>query len=282
LPSCDGSPGVPIAGKAADFENKSVLLAHSFEGVDIMKMGLRLLGVAIAVAVVASASSAMAQRGGQGRGGFGRGGFGGGGSMLLGMEQVQKELDLSDDQKEAIQKVVEESFSARGGERPNFRDMSEEERAKLREEAEARGKEVQKKINDILLPNQRERLAELQIQSRARFGMASALTSPEVADKLKLSDDQKKKLEELAPRFGGFGGGRPRGEGNNNDAPRLSREERDAKAKEVPTSDQLAEFEKMQGKKFEFPEFGRGGQGGRGGRGGEGGERGRRRGQPDA
>lgn len=262
-----------------------------------MRMGMKWLSLAVAVAVVISTSSAMAQRGqGQGRGGQGRGGFGGGfgfggggAAGLLAMQQIQKELDLSDDQKEAIQKVFEESRQQQG-ERPNFQNLSDEERQKLftemREKAEARAKETQKKIDDILLPNQRERLAELRIQSQARFGIATALASPEVAEKLKLTDEQKEKLEALAPRFGGFGRGGQggqrgaRGEGNNQDAPRLSREERDAKAKEILTADQAAQFEKLQGKKFEFPEMGRGGRGGRGGEGG--GERGRRRGQPDA
>src|SRR5207244_2412072 len=73
------------------------------------------LKVAVAVVVAASVSVAMAQGqgGGRGRGGRG-GGFGVNPTALLQNETVQKDLDLSDDQKAQVTKLAEEQAAQRG------------------------------------------------------------------------------------------------------------------------------------------------------------------------
>jgi hypothetical protein len=62
---------------------------------------------------------------------------------LARIEAVQKEIAAGADQVAAIQKLGEELRSERGGnqggERPNFQDMSAEEREKLFAEMRARG-----------------------------------------------------------------------------------------------------------------------------------------------
>ncbi len=92
-----------------------------------------------------------------------RGGFGGG--SLLGLariEAVQKEIEVLDDQKTQIDKLSEELRGRRdGGDRPDYRNMSDEERQKLFAEMGKRREEQAKianaKLAEILLPHQLKR-----------------------------------------------------------------------------------------------------------------------------
>jgi hypothetical protein len=213
-----------------------------------MRTGLNLLKVAVAVAVAVSVSNAMAQGGG-GKGGRG---FGGGRGVspitLVKVEGVQKDLELSQDQKDKV--AVLEATQV---DRAAMQGLSQEERQK--KSAEVRDAE-QKKVDEVLLPPQRERLAEIMLQLEG----ARALRRPEVAAKLKLTDDQKQKLEDvLSAGFGGGGGG-PGGFA-------AAMEEMNKKAMDVLTADQQAEFTKMKGKKTEVSMqdiMGAGGFGGKG------------------
>ncbi len=199
-----------------------------------MRTGLNLLKVAVAVAVAVTVSSAMAQGGG----GKGRGGFGGRGGGLspitvVKVEGVQKDLDVSQDQKDKLA-----SLEATQVDRQEMQNLSQEERTK--KFAEVRSAD-QKKVDEILLPPQRERLAEIMLQLEG----PRALRRPEVAAKLKLTDDQKSKLEEvLSAGFGGGGGGGAGGFA-------AAMEEMNKKAMDVLTADQRDEYAKMQGKKTE-------------------------------
>jgi Spy/CpxP family protein refolding chaperone len=225
----------------------------------------------LAVAIC-SPAAAQGRRGG---GGGGRGGFGGGVSetQLLQLPQVQKELELVDDQ---IAKIMELA-----GDRSGFaglRDLSNEER---REKMATAAKERKAKLDAILLPAQQARLAEITLQMRG----TSALNDEDIQTKLGITADQKTALSTLRDEnrkamgelFAGGGGGR-----DASDADRAANREKFAKAQAeanekvlaVLTSDQKAEFEKMQGKKIEIDRAALRGQGGPGGPGG-GGRRGR-------
>lgn len=229
-------------------------------------------------------------RGGQGggaRGGFqgGMGGFGGGmrgGSSnvmsLLRIEAVQTELEISPAQKEAIEKLSEQGR----GERPdfgNFREMSEEERRemfeKMRKQAEERAKEMEAQLEEVLLPQQIERLEQISLQLRG----VQALGDPKVAGKLGITEAQKKELEEARDSLGEKmrdrmremfqGGGGP--QGDLREAMTNMREEMEKEILGVLTKSQQEKFEELKGEKFEMPEnMGRGGRGnfGRGGPGG--------------
>ena len=90
------------------------------------------------------------------------------------------------------------------------------------------------------------------------------LTQPDVAAKLGLTDEQKTKLADIVPQFGrgGGGGGNAKG-GGGPGGMQAQREEQMTKALDVLTDDQKAQFEKMQGKKFDVQQLFRGrGQGG--------------------
>ena len=238
-------------------------------------------------AVVATSSDALAQRG-QGRGGFGggfgRGGFGGP-AALIGNEQVQEELKLTDDQKSRIEKVTSE-LREKGREAVgDFRDvqnLSEEERGARREEMQKKmepiAAEAQKKIGEILTDDQQKRLQQITLQQRGN----RALTDEKVAKELGLDeqqvaaikealDAQDAKMRELMPRGGPGRGGN---DGGNDDAGRRERfekiqalrEETDARVKDALTEAQAKKFEEMKGRPFEMRRggFGRGGEGGQG------------------
>jgi len=265
-------------------------------------VALSLLG--LAVVPMAALAQGQGRGGGGGRGGFG-GGMMGGGMMggvtgLVMMEEVRKELKLSEEQETKIRDMGAEmmqqafgGFGGRGGagggggNRPDFQNMSEEERKKFRDEMQAKVAEQTKKAEEslkkVLTPEQNVRLNELRLQ---REGV-QALGRAEVAGALKLTDAQNEAIAEILeaarPQRGGPGGGGPGGGFGRNlsDEERAKmREEMEARRKKtqedielVMTEDQKAAWTKMQGAKFEFPErpsFG-GGFGGGFGRGGAGG-----------
>jgi Spy/CpxP family protein refolding chaperone len=261
-------------------------------------VALSLLG--LAVVPMAALAQGQGRGGGGGRGGFG-GGMMGGGMMggvtgLVMMEEVRKELKLSEEQETKIRDMGAEmmqqafgGFGGRGGagggggNRPDFQNMSEEERKKFRDEMQAKVAEQTKKAEEslkkVLTPEQNVRLNELRLQ---REGV-QALGRAEVAGALKLTDAQNEAIAEILeaarPQRGGPGGGGPGGGFGRNlsDEERTKmREEMEARRKKtqedielVMTEDQKAAWTKMQGAKFEFPErpsfgggFGRGGAGG--------------------
>jgi len=138
-------------------------------------------GVAVAfVATVVLASSASAQRGG------GRG-FGGG--SILRMPEVQAELKLTEEQKTKVSEMLAQQRGGRGG-GGQFRDLSREERQKLMAERRA---EQQKAIAAILNADQMKRYRQLELQRQG----PSALGESAVQEELKLTADQKSKVEAI-------------------------------------------------------------------------------------
>ena len=248
------------------------------------------------VLLVLAASAVQAQDRGQGRGGFGFGGpggmQGGGNVSLLVMPEVQKEIAISDDQKKLLddlQADLREQIRTAFGDfqnlseeerRKRFQDiqnMSEEERRKQFDEFRKKGEEVSKKADEmlgmILDEKQLDRLSQLRLQ---REGIDS-LSRDDVAKKLGLSEAQRAKLKKIQDdartadqEF--FRNMRNMSEDERREAFTKMREQRDKRRSDlvaVLTDTQKESWEKMQGKKFEFPQqrgFGPGGPGGEGGR----------------
>ncbi len=127
---------------------------------------------AIALAIVALlASPALAQRP-----------MGGGGPLtLLTNKDVQKDLKLTDDQ---IKK-----FTDLQGKRPQFGD------ADFRTKIEEFNKLVDKTVADTLKADQVKRLDELRLQQR---GARAAFTDEKIAEKLKVTADQKDKAKAIS------------------------------------------------------------------------------------
>ena len=215
----------------------------------------------VALALVAGfsfAGSALAQ----GPGGPG-GGFGGGDNalMLLRDENVRKELEIVDSQEQKLtalgEKTREEMRSLFSG----FpRDASDEDRQKFRDEMQTKMKaktdELRKELDSILLPQQRDRLKQISLQARMRFQSTSqALASDDAVAALKLTDEQKEKLQAMQKEAD---------EQYRKDMEQLRKKMSD-KIISVLTPEQQAKWKEMVGNPIELSQPQLGGRGGRGG-----------------
>jgi len=134
----------------------------------------------------------------------------------------------------------------------------------MREEAAARAKKEREELAKILKPEQLKRLTEIYIQ---QAGLA-ALQDADVAEKLKISAEQKEKMAKLREEQGAAMRELFSPDGDR-EAARTKmadlRKQTDEKTLAVLTEDQKKQFEEMKGKKFDMPEnAGRGGAGGAG------------------
>jgi Spy/CpxP family protein refolding chaperone len=254
-----------------------------------------LVAAVAALALSLASTAAVAQPpGGGGRGGFrggpGGGGFfgGGGGTLqLVQSEEVQQEIELTDDQgaklREIGDTVRDQVRSEMSGMFEGMRDLSDEERqarfGEIREKMEAITKDAEAQMQTVLLPHQFDRLKQIDVQSRLQRGGAGALTGGELAETLGLTDAQREQIEEKAEEV------------QKDLEAKISQLRVDARNQllEVLTPEQKAKLQSMMGSDFAVPEQqfgppgGRGGRnagfgGGRGGRGGRG-ERGDRGGR---
>ncbi|MCZ7580160.1 MAG: Spy/CpxP family protein refolding chaperone [Fimbriimonadaceae bacterium] len=153
-------------------------------------------------ALAAAAALAPAQGGGQGRGGFGgQRGFGGqfGGSDtsglgLLNREDVQRDLNLTPDQKSKLQALQEKS---REEIRAAMQDMMGGGGPPDRQEMQAMMEKYQaaqkKEVDKILTPEQSKRLFEIRVQLAGN----RAITMPDVQKELGINDQQKAKIADL-------------------------------------------------------------------------------------
>lgn len=236
------------------------------------------LSLAVAVIVAASATAAFAQPGGGfgGPGGGFGGGFGGGGGGgldLLRDENVRKDLELVDEQVEKLteiqgrmREVMGDFFRNNAPDFRNMRDLSEDERRaqfdSFRTKVEEAVAPIQKEVDEVLLPHQKERLKQIQNQARMRGqGTSQALTSGTLAEELGITDEQKEKLRAVEQEV---------------QAELLKEIERlrtDAREKvlEVLTPEQREKYKTMMGSPIEFSQGrgpgGRGPGGAAGGRG---------------
>lgn len=250
-----------------------------------MKLGGRIAGflVMAAMFLMLGANLGMAQPGGgfRGRGGPGGPGgpggiFGGGGVLgLIQQQEVQQEIELSEDQEAELRTMGEEIRDQIRGEMQDMfqgmRDLSDEERQarfdEIRTRFEAINKDAEARMQKVLMPHQFDRLKQIDVQSRLQRGGADALTEGELADTLGLTEAQRDQLREkqeeiqkdLDAKIGQL------------------RVEARNQLLEVLTPEQRAKLTSLMGADFALPEprFGppQGGRGGRGfgGRGGRGG-----------
>lgn len=211
--------------------------------------------------LVCSVSVAFAQPGG-GRGGFG-GGFGGGGGgfgggiMLLGDENVRKDLGITDDQVKKMEEFGAKMREEMGQVFQGLRDLSQEERT-------AKFAEIQKKMTDmtdaaqkeILLPKQIDRLKQISFQSRlSRGGTVDLLTSDDVAKDLGITEAQKEALKKASEEA----------TAEMTEKMTKLRDEARQKILSVLTADQQAKIKKLTGEPITFAPVQFGGPGGRGG-----------------
>ena len=155
---------------------------------------LMLAGLAIGVAALWS-TSVLAQGPGGGRRG-GRGGFGG---NLLEDPQVQKELELLDDQVEQLKEVNEK---VRSQMMEMFREMRNVPREEMRERFAGLREKIteirDKELSTVLLPDQLKRLKQIEFQQQFSRGGGRTLENPQLMERLGLSDEQIEKIRQLS------------------------------------------------------------------------------------
>jgi len=153
------------------------------------------LGLAV-TALVAGDSFAQqpgqpGRRGGQGQPGGGRGGMGGGmfnnPAMLLANENVAKELNLTDEQKEKV-KAARDKMTEKM--REAFQGGGQPDREKMQAMMKELNEESTKMLGDTLKPEQSKRLKEISYQAMG----AAAFANADVQKELKITDEQKEKL----------------------------------------------------------------------------------------
>jgi Spy/CpxP family protein refolding chaperone len=140
--------------------------------------------ILLAVAVVCLiAAPARAQRGGFG---------GGGGPFILMAPNVQKALNLTDDQTGKVQQTVQDIFGSHRDEMMGLRDLPQDERAKkMREISKTMNDEAKKALS--LTADQSKRFDQIILQARG----LDALADPEIQGKLSLTDEQKSKINSI-------------------------------------------------------------------------------------
>jgi hypothetical protein len=160
---------------------------------------------------------------------------------LLTQKSVQDELKLSDGQ---VKQISELAASRRGAGRGG-QNLSQEERQKRQEE---RTKANEKALAEILKPDQLKRAKQISWQQQG----ALAVSDPEFATALKLTDEQKDKIKTIQADARPAGGQARRG-GNQEEA----RKQREALRKEteermmsVLTADQKTTWKELMGEPF--------------------------------
>jgi Spy/CpxP family protein refolding chaperone len=154
-----------------------------------MRIGKVALVLGLSV-MLASAALAQEQRQRGQRQGGGGGGFGGP-LFLLGQKSVQEDLKLSEEQVKKVTELQEKQREAFQG----LRDLSQEERrAKMQEMNQAN----EKAVAGILNAQQQKRVKQIGYQ----LNPGRALSQKEVAEALKLTDEQKDKLKTIQEEAG--------------------------------------------------------------------------------
>jgi Spy/CpxP family protein refolding chaperone len=209
----------------------------------VLSVSLVLLG-ALAACQASAAADPPATPPARGPGG-GRGGF-----NLFANESVQKDLALTDEQKESLKKISDDFRSSMSG-------LSQEDRQSKMPELR---KAMEDKIGAVLNDKQKARMKEIRLQVQG----PAALSTKEVAEVLKLTDDQVNKIKDLTKSlddarreaFQGGGGGDP----DVREKLAKLRTETNDKILAMLNPDQKADFEKLQGAKIDLPAFGGGGR----------------------
>lgn len=119
-------------------------------------------------------------------------------AMLLRSEQVQKEINLTEEQRQAIEEYRAAQREGMRGQWEGLRDASPEERReameKMREQMAERAAKAREELAKILKPEQMKRLAQIRAQQEG----VRVLLREEIQSLLGLTDTQKEQLSKIA------------------------------------------------------------------------------------
>lgn len=182
---------------------------------------------------------------------------------LLRIEQVQKELKLSDEQLGKVREVGEALGTEMREQYAAAREMQgrEQQRAKMNELHDQFDSKAREELRDILTREQMMRLYQIRMQVRS---VIDSLDNRYVAGRLKLTDEQKAKVAEVgkevqAKMSGLYGKMRDASQEQRSGLFQQFRSIRsagDEKALGILTDEQKKAFEEMKGEKIEL-EIGR-------------------------
>lgn len=212
----------------------------------------------------ALASAAESQAPGSGRRGFGM--MGGRGGSLLGLlrlEQVQKELKLKDEQVAKVKEIGQKLREEMGPQWAKLRDIEDRQqrRAKMTELSSQFDQKARAQLREVLPGEQMIRLYQIRLQVR---GAVYGLNHKFIAGRLKLTDEQKKKVAEIdkstqQKRSEAYSGLRNLSQEQRREKMaevrqklRKIRSDANAQALGLLTAEQKEAFEKLKGKKFEL------------------------------
>ena len=114
--------------------------------------------------------------------------------------QMEKELDIVPEQRDAITSLRREVMEKTRGLWTSTAEGDPQSRSeRYQQAAKALADETEKKIQQLLLPHQLRRLSQIVLQQKLRqagYGSAKALLADEFTDELGISEAQKEKLRE--------------------------------------------------------------------------------------
>lgn len=188
---------------------------------------------------------------------------------------VQKELELIDQQVEKVKKIqqdiqkeLQDIQKEMSGVYRQGSDVPAEERQKRYEEWRQKyydlnaelADRTEKELQEVLLPEQRERLKQIDLQMRLRsyYSLGQELSNEELAKRLGISERQKEKLLELQQEL------REEIQRKTREFYARIQEEAEKKMLDALTSAQRRELEGMMGERFEWS-YSYGGQSAQGG-----------------
>jgi Spy/CpxP family protein refolding chaperone len=112
-------------------------------------------------------------------------------------ENVQKELELTDQQKEQLIAIGQKYYEETRRDWAGLGGMSAEERkekyAEIREKNLKRTQEIRKQVEELLSPDQLERLKQINLRTRG----TAALLNPRILDELGITEAQRNRLRQL-------------------------------------------------------------------------------------
>lgn len=212
------------------------------------------LAIGVACACVAQAQAAEQSRRGSGRG-FRRGSL----ISLLRLEQVQKEMKLSEEQTAKVKEVLEKLGAEMREQYTALREIEDrqqrmEKTAALSDEFDSK---LREQLRDIVPREQMMRLYQIRMQVRP---VVDSLSNRHVAGRLELSDQQKEELAAIAKDsqakqselYAAMRGATDEQRSEVFQKLRQARSDADEKALAVLTAEQKKSFEEMKGEKIEL------------------------------
>jgi Spy/CpxP family protein refolding chaperone len=198
-------------------------------------------------------------------------------NLVVSNKDLQEELKITDAQKEKLKPLADKISERQKKQQENFKNggfknFDKEKFEELRKESEAFNAEVKKGVEEVLTPEQKKRLSQIELQARG----LRAFSDEKVAKELNITEAQTSKIKGIMEEYQkdtkelGFGGGKG-GFDKEKAAENAKKREKLSKTamadiEETLTPDQKNKWKEMVGAPFDVSKLRQGGFGGFGGR----------------